>query len=211
MRNNHLILLFILSQLFSMHAHAQKQWRLADSAFTFMLNIDSVRYNDSSGFYDMVKSIDIYKNGTHEKVQTIIPPSDNSFENYLNPNQVFIIEDMNFDGRDDFRLLKMLDTRLQSNFYYWLYDPSKGFFEQDTVLEQLTNPVFNRKTKKIETSEEIGASDQEECVYHYSPKGKLVLEYQKSQMLDLSGTHRTTKIRKLVNGKMKETTSVNKE
>jgi hypothetical protein len=209
MRISHFIILLVLP-FFYVTASAQRSWTIKDSTFSFILKIDSIPYNDNSGFYNTVMSIDVYKIAGYKKIQTIVPPSDNSFESYLDTDQVFIIEDMNFDGHSDIRLLNMLDARLQSNFNCWLYNPGKGIFERDTTLDGLTNPTFNKKTKKIEASEEDGASEQEEYVYHYSPKGKLVLEYQKSVLIDLSGKWKTTTTRKLVNGRMKETSSTTK-
>lgn len=188
------------------HGFAQRIFVFKDAVFSFIIKADTVPYLDSSGFNYQVKAIDIYKIANHEKVQTIIPPEDNRIETYLDSDRVFKIEDMNFDGYDDIRLLSLFDTHMQSNFYCWLYSKSKGIFERDTSLESITNPEFDKKTKTVKGYERIGFRDEEDKVFKYGSKGELILIYEKDINADITGTKTIITTKKRVNGKMVEKT-----
>jgi len=211
MRNKLLIIIvFGLQVTLANHTFAQKIWKFKDSVFSFIIKADSVPYFDNSGYSYKAKTIDIYKIANREKVQTIILPPDNVIESYLDSFRIFKIEDMNFDGYNDIRLLSEFDVHMQSYFYCWLYNKSKGVFERDTNLETIANPEFDKKTKMVEGYERIGFRDEEDKVWKYGSNGQLILIYERDVNADITGDSTIITTKKRVNGKMVEKTVTEK-
>jgi hypothetical protein len=67
----------------------------------------------------------------------------NGFEALVQENEQVIIEDMNFDGIADVRLLQFLPENENIPFFYWLFNPDKKKFERHKGLEKVTAPVFD--------------------------------------------------------------------
>lgn len=76
----------------------------------------------------------------------------NNFDKNFQPNMLFILEDMNFDGFIDFRLLQHLPANGNQAYYYWLYNPKTNQFEPNTYFESLLSPTFNPETRSITSS-----------------------------------------------------------
>src|SRR5690349_6731085 len=96
-------------------AEVKNYWSFKDEKHSIILNIDTILCGGIAGEYcRTVKTIDIYSNKTHKKIQTIIPEQFILDDGLTDSSLVFAIEDMNFDGSNDIRLLNWLSTNLQT-------------------------------------------------------------------------------------------------
>lgn len=85
-----------------------------------------------------------------------------------------VIEDMNFDGINDFRIIAMLPPGPNIPYICFLWDKKSGKFIHAEFLDDITSPEFDSKTKTITSSSRESANKYRKDVYKYSG-GKLVL------------------------------------
>jgi hypothetical protein len=116
-----------------------------DSLFSFEINYDSTK-NRIGEWNKYLRSIAIYRLSDHKKIQTIYPPEKFPFETYHVP---ITVEDMNFDGYNDFRVLDFVMMYGQSSYHFWLYNPKKGQFEPNPALAETSSAEFDQQTKTI--------------------------------------------------------------
>jgi len=153
------ITLIISALIFSIASFAQKKFRYTDKNFTYILTVDSTLTDDGVNYDCAASSISIWnKGGDTILVQRIEPPQNEFFCNTNKP-AVFVLEDMNFDGMSDFRLLQLVPAGPNVPYYYWLYDSKTQQFQQDTSLEEIVAPHFD-PVKKIITSSFRGDPDE---------------------------------------------------
>ena len=116
----------------------------------------------------------------------------------------FEVEDMNFDGYQDFRILTALGAGGNSSFIYYFWDNKRGQFILNNDLEYVTSPVFHPKTRTIDSWEHCSASCFVKRNYEYlNHKLTLLIEEdveydEKSKLLNIIRTE-------LVHGKYKVT------
>lgn len=85
-----------------------------------------------------------------------------------------IIEDMDFDGINDFRIIAMLPPGPNIPYICFLWDKKSGKFVHADFLDDITSPEFDSKTKTVTSSSRESANKYRKEVYKYSG-GKLVL------------------------------------
>ena len=85
-----------------------------------------------------------------------------------------VIEDMNFDGINDFRIIAMLPPGPNIPYICFLWDKKSGKFVHAEFLDDITSPEFDSKTKTVTSSSRESANKYKKDVYRYSG-GKLVL------------------------------------
>lgn len=166
--------LFLLSIIFNFTLQAQKVWKFSDSTFVYVLSLEKMK-NDGGTLSDTrsVKQIDIYRKLTNAKIQSI-KPEPQIIEPYYDSTIVFIVEDMNFDGRKDFRLLRGATTNLQTSYDYWFYNAAANKFVADTALQYFQNPSFDAVSKTVHTWWRQGFSNFGHALYKWN-KNKIVL------------------------------------
>ena len=120
-----------------------------------------------------------------------------------------IIEDMDFDGIKDFRIIAMLPPGPNIPYICFLWDKKSGKFIHAKFLDDITSPVFDSKKKTITSENRESADTYTKDVYKYS-SGKLLLietvTTKYKQIKDASGKLTTYEIKttkKLIDGKMK--------
>ena len=79
----------------------------------------------------LVNSIQVIKKG-----QTAIHQTLKGFEAEVGKNEQVTIEDLNFDGQPDIRLMQFLPTDESIAYFYWLYDSSKDRYVRSSSLEE---------------------------------------------------------------------------
>lgn len=89
------------------------------------------------------------KNGI---LKQTIKPNENYFSKTIPNDQLFAIEDMNFDGNADFRLMKFLPAGPNIPFLFWIYNPTNERFEVNKNYGEITSPEFNYEKKQISSS-----------------------------------------------------------
>jgi hypothetical protein len=159
----------------------------------FEVDIES---KDTSCF---VKQIVVINKTTHKVLQKIIVPDNRIYCNSSNID--FIVEDMNFDNRNDFRLEAARGGHNVS-YYCWIYKPNLQKFIRDSTLEEITSPDFDTKNKLITSSWSGSYTHTGSDTYKYI-KGKITLVEEDEWYRDNEyfNKHIST-TRKLINGKM---------
>jgi len=194
-----LSLSFLIFVFLSIKSYSQTRVNFSDKRFSFILHIDSLLSGDSINYDCIVKSIIINRLKDRKQIQTIIPD-----ENYpgcgLPQDQIFIIEDVNFDGYNDIRLLQFLPAAPNLPYYFWVYNPTKQKFLRQKALEEITSPEFDPEKKLIYSFWRASCCDHGHSTYKYI-KGKPTL-IEEGEVKEEDGKVITT-LKKLVNGKMK--------
>ncbi|MBN8701280.1 MAG: hypothetical protein J0L54_16855 [Chitinophagales bacterium] len=185
--------------MYSIVSVSQIQLNYGDKTFSFTLFVDSTLTGDSVNYDCVIKSIVVTRLKDGKQIQTIIPD-----ENYtscgLPQDQIFIIEDINFDGFNDIRLLQFLPAAPNLPYYYWIYDPATQKYRRQRALEEITSPEFDSKTKLIYSFWRGSCCDHGQSTYRYI-NGKPTL-IEESEVKE-EGEKIITTLKKLVNGRMK--------
>ena len=125
------------------------------------------------------RNIEVHE-GNKKHIQTINIAEVNSFgdETTTSPEpgtgSDIIIEDMDFDGINDFRIIAMLPPGPNIPYICFLWDKKSGKFVHAEFLDDITSPEFDSKTKTVTSSSRESANKYRKDVYKYS-NGKLVL------------------------------------
>ena len=191
--------LFSILIFYSIASFSQTKLTYSDKIFSFTLFVDSTLTADSVNYDCVVKSIIVTRLKDNIQIQTITPD-----ENYpscgLPKDQIFIIEDINFDGYNDIRLLQFLPAAPNLPYYYWTYNPPTQKFQRQKALEEITSPDFDPKKKLIYSFWRGSCCDHGHSTYKYI-NGKPTL-VEETEVKEEDGKVTTT-LKKLVNGKMK--------
>ena len=198
-----ILMLFIICLSFKLNA--QITFNYTDKIFDYKVVVDSVLSGDSVNFDCVVKSISIFRKANKKIVQTIIVPENYTFFGRLEESKkyVFVLEDVNFDGFNDFRVIQFEPANPNIPYYYWTFNYKKQIFQRDTALEEITSPDIDHKRKVITSFWQAGWCDHGVDTYKYiNGKITLIQKYEfacdeKNPELLISTT------RKLINGKMK--------
>ena len=91
-----------------------------------------------------VTSINVNKEGSSSSYQTL-----DDFEARVQKNEQVIVEDLNFDGYSDIRILQYLPETANIPFFYWLYNPNTERFERNTNLEVIHSPSLDFENEYI--------------------------------------------------------------
>ncbi|MDQ3111886.1 MAG: hypothetical protein M3R17_18525 [Bacteroidota bacterium] len=170
-----------------------------DSLFTFHLNYG----HDKDGLgeiFDTIRSIDIIRKKDGVKIQTVIPPT--SFYSHWLP--LFVIEDMNFDGYLNFRVLDFVPMYACETYHYWLYDPKKDRFEMNSALEVTSNVKFEKESKTITSHFRGGGPfDERNEIFTWENK-KLVLQYSEEVFMGIKEYEGTVSMKKRIGRKLVE-------
>jgi hypothetical protein len=197
--NTFFFLTFILCNHLSF---GQNKWTYTGNHHTFIVTVDTVLCGGTTGDYcPTVTAIHIYNLIDKKLIETILP-GQFLFDTFLDSTTVFAVEDMNFDGTTDIRLLNWTSTNLQTTYLYWFYNETTGQFLSDTTLVELINPTFNTKTKTIHTWWRDGFYSYGHAIYEWHDnKIKLIAEEEESWGIDPNSTGIRT-IRRSKNGKI---------
>ena len=120
-----------------------------------------------------------------------------------------IIEDMDFDGIKDFRIIAMLPPGPNIPYICFLWDKKSEKFIHAEFLDDITSPVFDSKKKTITSESRDNASTYRKEVYKYTGGKPLLIEEvvtEYKERKDANGKLRTYEIKttkKLIDGKMK--------
>jgi hypothetical protein len=192
-------ILFSIFIFYSIVSFCQTKLTYSDKTFSFTLLVDSTLTGDSVNYDCVVKSIVVTRLKDEKKIQTITPD-----ENYpscgLPQDQVFIIEDIDFDGYNDIRLLQFIPAAPNLPYYYWTYNPITQKFQRQKALEEITSPDFDAKNKLIYSFWRGSCCDHGHSTYKYI-NGKPTL-IEEAEIKEEEGKVIAT-LKKLVNGKMK--------
>ena len=172
------------------------------SDFLFKLSIDSTLSPDSVNYNLVVRSITIRRKSSRKVIQTIYP-EDNYPPSGLPNDQLFIIEDVNFDGAPDIRLLQFEPASPNEPYYFWVYDAKTGKFKRFKALEEITSPRFDPKDKLIYSFWRSGCCDHGLSTYKYvNGLPVMIREFETAMSENDTASYITTE-KKRINGKMR--------
>ncbi|HTL81534.1 MAG TPA: hypothetical protein VL651_07510 [Bacteroidia bacterium] len=146
----------------------------SDSLFSFHVLYDSSKNYDGEWWFT-IRRVDItdpYAN----VIQNVRPRDLDNFYRYSEGQ--FIMEDMNFDGYDDFRIKAGAYVNGCATYLCWLYDPAKKKFMENAELEGTFDPEFDPKEKLVYSIQNMTDSPFNEIRKCFSwGNGKLVLQH----------------------------------
>ncbi len=157
------IMLFI----FAVPSALAQQWHWNDQHFQYVVDFDTVNYLDASCCALWVNQVNIIAHNNPSKVQ-VIPIEGFRIESFIDSNMVVIIEDVNFDGYNDIRVLNWLSVSWYTEYNYWLYHKGTKQFVQDTLLNRMMNPYFDQQYKTIHTYWRYGLNEFGHALYQWN-------------------------------------------
>lgn len=135
--------LLILIILISFELYSQEIIKFSNAEFEF-----SLTKNCGKNECEITK-IEVLKNGI---LKQTIKPKKNYFSKSFPKDQLLAIEDMNFDGRTDFRLMEFLPAGPNVPFLFWIYNPTNELFEENNYYGEITSPEFDYEKKQINST-----------------------------------------------------------
>jgi hypothetical protein len=114
-------------------------------AIIYKIYIDSFLANGGYSYDCLISKIKIINKKNKKLIQTISIPENSHY--CENSSDYFIVEDMNFDNNNDFRIRQFIAPNVP--YYYWIYKPKLHKFVRDSTLEEITSPDFDAKNKTI--------------------------------------------------------------
>ncbi len=112
----------------------------------------------------------------------------------------FVIEDVNFDGYKDIRLMEGLMAGPDVPYIYWLFEPQQKSFVYSEAFSELTSPVIDAQKKQITVPWRDGAMGTGESIYTVE-KDKPVLIREETRYYQDNGSYKLT-VKELKNGEM---------
>ncbi len=148
-----------------------------------------------------VTSITILNAKDTNRKQVIIPGKNETIWPWTNSNKEerFIMQDMNFDGNNDIRLLNSVD---KFTYYCWVYQPTTGQFVADTILSKFVNPQFDQDQKLVYQNVDL-PNDKKTQLYQYI-NGKFTLIEEDEVSDNSDGKTSTITVKRLTGGKLQE-------
>ena len=123
----------------------------------FLIDVDSTTWESGKCCARRVAAIRVFVDNS--LVQEIAPPDECLFEERWQQDQVFVVEDVNFDGHVDLRLLSWYSISDYTTFWYWLFDPRTERFVRDTAMDKIMNPSFDPLKKEVRSWWRIGFNE----------------------------------------------------
>lgn len=181
---------------------AQTVYNYSDNLHSYKVYVDSTLSGDKLNHDCYIKKISVYAKDNKKLLQTITPP-DNAFSCSMPQDQIFLLDDINFDGLSDFMIVQFIPASPNIPYYYWTFSNTIQQFQRDTTLEEITSPIFDKQKKLITSFWRSNCCDHGLSTYKYiDGKITLIKETEIADDLDNSGQQITTK-KKLVDGEMK--------
>lgn len=91
-------------------------------------------------------------------------------------DQVIAVEDMNFDGYADFRLMEFLPAGPNTPFIYFIFDAKTETFKQAEAYASITSPEFDQETQKIYSFWRDGCCRHGTDSYHFQEGVPVLVE-----------------------------------
>ena len=70
-----------------------------------------------------------------------------------------IVEDVNFDGYNDLRIMKYLPGGANVPYYFWIYNPAKEVFEENKAFEVVVSPTVDTSKKELISRQRVSAAE----------------------------------------------------
>ncbi len=83
----------------------------------------------------------------------------------------FVLEDMNFDGYLDMRVMQYMSAGVNIPYYCWLWDPYTQQFVYNEQLSLLSSPMFDAASQEVMAFELVNDSTYIDTTYRYQGTG----------------------------------------
>lgn len=130
-------------------------------------------------------------------------------ETYDDETLSFVLEDMNFDGYADMRLMQFVTASANIPYFSWLWDPALGTFVYSESLSAISSPLFDPETQEIHGFERDGANKYIEITYQYIDRVPAIVQ-RVTTVYDTDANMIITTTEGLVDGQM-QITGLDKE
>jgi LysM repeat protein len=159
-----------------------------------------------------IKAIEIRRGDETQPFQTLQVSGATPPINVPHPSMRFIIEDMNFDGYRDIRLMEYWPLRQSLwhpipniEYSYWLFEPKTGRFVSSLAFNaaKLGSPEFESEKKQIISHWELGCCEYGLDYYNIVNGKPLLVRQKKYEVDEATGTKKETVLARVVGGEMK--------
>ena len=117
-------------------------------------------------------------------IQVVAPNGDlqmlDEFESVLPQNSeadALVVEDVNFDGYADVRIMEYLPGGSAVPFFYWLYQPASGTFARAEDFQTVKSPEVDQDNRQLISRQKI--SSTEFITEFYDPQGDIPMLVRK--------------------------------
>lgn len=119
-------------------SESQNKTPAYDLANTVQFNFNTIGIEGEDNT-KLVSKIEVSKVNSSASFQTL-----EGFEAKVQKNEEVIVEDLNFDGFMDIRLMQYLPTDESIAYFYWIYDDTnKRFVRSETLEKSVFSPVLD--------------------------------------------------------------------
>ena len=125
-------------------------------------------YYDEGAFY-YVHSITVISEDTGYIVQQIdLNPAAEVCDDDQDKDKTlgFVLEDMNFDGFLDMRVMQFISAGINIPYYCWLWDPGSQSFAYSEALSAISSPIFDPVRGQVHGFTTDGTADIN-TIYEY--------------------------------------------
>src|SRR5690606_12383065 len=81
------------------------------------------------------------------------------------------VEDVNFDGFADLRIMKYLPGGANVPYFFWLYDPTTDKFQEAKAYEVVMSPQVDLSNKELISRQRLSAAEY--VTEYYQPQGSV--------------------------------------
>lgn len=195
-------ILFTIAFCMALHFKAQRINTYTGKLHTFKLHVDSSAAGNNN-YNCHVSLILVYDKSSGSLVQTITPPENSAFCT-TQANQLFQVQDINFDGIKDLMLVQFIPAGPNIPYYYWKFNPKAKQFQRDTTLEDITAPNFDQDRKTVTSFWRTSATSHGVSTYKYIKNEITLVEEAESSPDPENDNQQIFTRKKLINGELKQ-------
>lgn len=183
-----------------------RPWVHKDNLYTYKVITDTLPHTHVTDSYDAsIKCVEVYRNDDGKLLQSLKTKEEGSFETFHDSANVVGFDDVNFDGFTDIRILVWTSINLQTQYEFWVYDPTRKKFLKNEELYELLNPCFDPVHKTVHSHWRSGFMGMGHALHHWKQnKLELLAEEYEVRGIDPNqpGSYVKTEI---INGKQVHT------
>jgi hypothetical protein len=154
------------------------------SAQTLLFEVEAALVEDTQPYVFQVYGDKEAGSFTAYGIQVIAPGGGTAmldeFESILPANSevdALVVEDVNFDGYADLRIMEYLPGGSAVPFFYWLYKPATGTFARSDEFQAVKSPEVDQSNRQLISRQKV--SSTEYVTEFYDPQGDLPILVRK--------------------------------
>lgn len=204
-----IVFTFITTLILTNFSFGQTSWKFNENNYEFELFFDTFTEGNERNEGHLTKIVIKKSNEIYQILDSLnltILCNDKK-------ERIFNFDDINFDNYKDFYIRvknnKPYSENINFYFNYWIFNEKNNKYEASTLLNDIPNPYFEKKTKQIYSHIDLGGcsqgSSEQDNIYSYS-NDKVILVEQTERQQTFENDKVTNWIikRKLIDGQLKE-------